>query len=268
MKVKLISFVSIVFLAGVSCTSRIDLKKEKEAIIAVIEEETDAFYARDFDRMSAAHVQDETEIRIDVGRYGHTISRGWGDASLKDFFLENPEPSTNYEKKTNYQIKVHPGSAWAVYDNDAYSSEGQLLDKSVHIQFLEKVDGRWKIANMTIVNASSFERAEENRRIAALYHELKPDNIDLILTDDFIGRWENDRHVWNKESHRNFLSSNTNMTDSVYNHVVEGDWVATRFRRSGKYQGRDVNAEIMQFKRFQDGRIAEIFEYFNSSQLD
>ena len=156
MKATLIVFISLILFSGLSCKSRMDTEKEMAAIIAVIEEETDAFYARDFDRMSAAHVRDETEIRIDVGRYGHTISRGWGDVSLKDFFSENPEPSTNYEKKTNYQIKVYPGSAWAVYDNDAYSSEGQFLDKSVHIQFLEKVDGRWKIAHMSIMNISSL----------------------------------------------------------------------------------------------------------------
>ena len=109
---------------------------------------------------------------------------------------------------------------------------------------------------------------EESRKIAALYHQLNPENVDRILRDDCIGRSEKDRHTWTKESHRNFLSSNTNMTDSAYNHVAEGDWVATRFRRSGKYQGREVNAEIMQFKQFQDGRIAEIFEYFDSRQLD
>jgi ketosteroid isomerase-like protein len=156
MKVKLISFVSIAFLAGISCTSSIDVKKEKEAIISVIEEEADAFYARDFDRLTAAHVPDETDILVDVERYGHTISRGRGDTSLKDYLLENPEPHTNYERKANFQIRVYPGCAWAVYDNDAYSSKGQLLDRSVHIQFLEKVRGRWKIAHMAIVNDSSF----------------------------------------------------------------------------------------------------------------
>jgi hypothetical protein len=192
---KPISFISIILFSGLSCGNLADLEKEKAAIIAVIEEETEAFYARDYDRMAAAHVQDETEIRIDVGPYGHTISRGWGDASLKDFLLKNPEPGTNYEKKSNYQIKVYSGSAWAVYDNSAYSSKGQLLDKSVHIQFLEKVHGRWKIAHMAIVNATSAERAEDNGRFAALGHGAKPENIDRIPAGHFIGRLQKDRHI-------------------------------------------------------------------------
>jgi len=274
MKTKLLALITLVFFAGSSCQEKIDVEKEKAAIIAVIEEETNAFYERDFDRLAATHIQDETNMRLDVGRWGYGVTEGWDDSFMKDFFTENPDPVTNYEKKSNYRIKVYNGSAWAVYDNDAYNGDGELQNKSVHVQFLEKVDGQWKIDFMSIVNTTSFDQAEENGRIASLYHELKPENIDEILTDDFIGRWENDRFTWNKENHLDFLTGNTdannnmNLKDSVYNQVVGGNWVGTRFSRSGTYQGREMSAEIMQFKRFQDGKIAEIFEYFDSRQLD
>lgn len=274
MKTQLISLITLVILAGTSCQQKIDVEKEKAAIIAVIEEETDAFYNRDFERLAATHVQDETNTRLDVGRYGYAVSTGWDNNTLKEYFEENPDPVTNYEKKSNYKIKVYDGTAWAEYDNDAYNSEGELQNKSIHVQFLEKVDGKWKIDYMSIVNTTSFDRAEENGRIASLYHELKPENVDKILTDDFIGHWEKDRFTWNKENHRGFLTSNadmsnnTNVKDSIYNQVVGGNWVATRFERSGTYQGRKMNVQLMQFKRFQDGKIAEIYEYFDSRQMD
>jgi ketosteroid isomerase-like protein len=274
MKTQISSLITVIILAGTSCEKKIDIEKEKAAIIAVIEEETDAFYDRDFERLAATHVQDETNMRLDAGRYGYTLNTGWDDSFVKEFFIENPEPVANYEKKSNFKIKVYNGAAWAVYDNDAYNSDGELQNKSIHVQFLEKVDGQWKIDYMSIVNTTSFDRAQENGRIASLYHELKPENVDAILTDDFIGHWENDRFTWKKEDHRSFLTSNAensnniSVKDSIYNQVIDGNWAATRFVRSGSYQGRKMNVQMMQFKRFQDGKIAEIYEYFDSRQMD
>lgn len=274
MKTQFITLITLVIFAGTSCEQKIDIEKEKAAIIAVIEEETNAFYDRDYERLAATHVQDETNTRLDVGRYGYTFNEGWDDSFLKEYFEENTEPVANYEKKTNYKIKVYQGTAWAEYENDAYNSEGELQNKSIHVQFLEKVDGQWKIDYMSIVNTTSFDQADENGRIASLYHELKPENVDEILTDDFIGHWENDRFTWKKEDHRGFLTNNAdtnnniNVKDSIYNQVVGGNWVATRFERSGTYQGRNMGVQMMQFKRFQDGKIAEIYEYFDSRQMD
>ena len=270
----LIILISAIFFTGTSCENNIDIEKEKAAIIAVIEEETDAFYDRDYARLAAAHVQDETNIRMDVGRYGYAVSEGWDSNLLKEFFKDNPEPVTNSEKKSNFKIKVYDGTAWAVYDNHVYNADGELQNKSIHVQFLEKTDGRWQIDFMSIVNTTSFDQAEENGRIATLYHELNPDNVDEILTDEFIGHWENDRFIWKKEDHRGFLSSNAaidsniSVKDSIYNQVVAGNWAATRFVRSGSYQGRNMNVQMMQFKRFRNGKIAEIYEYFDSRQMD
>jgi len=274
MKTQIITLITLVILALTSCGKKIDYEKEKAAIIAVIEEETNAFYDRNFERLAATHIQDETNMRLDVGRYGYGVSEGWDNNTILAFFEENPEPVSNYEKKSNYKIKVYDGTAWAVYDNDAYNGEGQLQNKSIHVQFLEKVDGLWKIDFMSILNTTSFDQAEENARIATLYHELKPENVDAILAENFTGHWENDRFTWKKEDHRGFLTNNASQNgnisvkDSIYNQVIGGDWAATRFVRSGSYQGRNMSVQMMQFKRFQDGKIAEIYEYFDSRQMD
>jgi hypothetical protein len=274
MKTQFITLITLAILAMTSCGKKIDVEKEKAAIIAVIEEETNAFYERDFERLAATHIQDETNMRLDVGRYGYGFSAGWDNNTLKEYFKENPDPVPNNEKKSNYKIKVYDGTAWAVYDNDAYNNDGELQNKSIHVQFLEKMDGQWKIDYMSIVNTTSFDQAQDNGRIATLYHELKPENVDEILTDDFIGHWENDRFTWKKEDHHGFLTNNASQNgnisvkDSIYNQVIGGNWAATRFVRSGTYQGRNMSVQMMQFKRFQDGKIAEIYEYFDSRQMD
>ena len=55
----LIAFVNIV---NYSCKEKIDFRKEKEAIMAVIKEETAAYYASDFERWCTFYLQDSTAV--------------------------------------------------------------------------------------------------------------------------------------------------------------------------------------------------------------
>jgi len=55
---------AIIILAGTSCQETIDIEKEKNAIIAVIQEEGDAFAANDLDRISAIHIQGLILMRL------------------------------------------------------------------------------------------------------------------------------------------------------------------------------------------------------------
>ena len=109
---------------------------------------------------------------------------------------------------------------------------------------------------------------EENKKIAALYHDLNPEDIDMILTEDFIGRHEQNRFTWNRENHREFLNSYPEMKDTIYSQIGEGDWVATRLTRTMNYRGKNVKIDGMHFKRFQNGKIAEIWEYGDSKQFE
>jgi len=109
---------------------------------------------------------------------------------------------------------------------------------------------------------------EKNKKVATIYHDLKAENIDAILTEDFIGRNEKGRHTWNRENHRNYLSNGNYKKDVILNQVAEGDWVATRFERTMDWNGERITFEAMQFKRFKDGKIAEIWEYGDSGQIE
>ena len=109
---------------------------------------------------------------------------------------------------------------------------------------------------------------EENKRIAAKYHDLNPDDVDEILTEDFIGRHEHNTHTWNRENHREFLTRHPEMKDTIDDQIGEGDLVATRFTRTMNYHGKNVEIEGTHFKRFRDGKIAEIWEHGDSKQLE
>ena len=99
--------------------------------------------------------------------------------------------------------------------------------------------------------------------------QLVRDDIEGILTDDFIGRNEKSRFTWTKENHQNFWTENKGAAqDSIYRQMAQGNWVATMFMRKMNWKGRDIEAESMHFKRFEDGKIAEMFEFGDSKQRE
>jgi len=110
--------------------------------------------------------------------------------------------------------------------------------------------------------------AKKNKEVVARYHELKADDVDVILTKDFIGRNEKSKFTWNLEKHKSYLSNGAFKKDSIFQQVAEGNWVATWFVRTLDWQGKRVKFEAMQFKRFENGKIAEIYEYGDSNQIE
>ena len=105
---------------------------------------------------------------------------------------------------------------------------------------------------------------EENKKVARIYHDLNQDDVLNILTPDFIGRHPTG-FTWNREDHRGFVTND--LTDTIHEQFAEGDWVATRFTRTGTVGNNPINVEFMHFKLFRDGKIAEIWEYFDSKQM-
>ena len=108
---------------------------------------------------------------------------------------------------------------------------------------------------------------EKNKQVATTYHDLKAENIDIILTEDFIGRAE-DGYTWDRESHRAYLSNGRYKVDSIVRQFGEGEYVGTMFIRTMEYRGDTVAAPIMHVKRFADGKIAEIWEYYDFKEKE
>lgn len=109
--------------------------------------------------------------------------------------------------------------------------------------------------------------SERNKELSRRYHELNPDNFDEILTPDFVGHHCWPENPWTLEDHRRTWMR-LQLTDTIHIQIAEGDWVATRFTRMGMFQGRVRRANIMHLKRIRDGKIAELWEYYDRKQVE
>ena len=105
---------------------------------------------------------------------------------------------------------------------------------------------------------------EENKKIASMYHDLNQADVENILTPDFVGRHPGG-FTWDRESHKQFVTNN--LTDTIHEQIAEGDLVATRFTRTGTVGNNPINVETLHLKRFRDGKIAEVLEFFDSAQV-
>jgi len=153
---KLIFAFALVLLAGVTFgQKKIDIEKEKEAIIKVVQEEGDAFNDRDFDRFVETFVHNETASRLQATKNSYSYYVGWEEMRplYKDYFENNPEPNTAKRIRTNYKIKVYKEIAWATF-NEQNGPDGSMELKDI---LLEKVEGEWKIVSLTIIGISSYE---------------------------------------------------------------------------------------------------------------
>ncbi len=110
---------------------------------------------------------------------------------------------------------------------------------------------------------------EENKGISTLYHERNLDDIDKVLADNFIGSFyftEPEAITWDEESHRSSITNSPDFEDSILFQIAEGEWVATRFIRTGTYEGSLIKTEGMQFKQFENGKIIRSWEVFSPNQ--
>ncbi len=147
MKKYLWIFIAIAFFASHSCQETIDIEKEKEAVIAVNEEERDSYLDRDLSRLEAVWIQEPTSKRI------FTSSRldGWKEiranyeaAINNDDWWENMEDiSASF---SGYEVNIFDNTALLYHDiHWTGKSEGDLIDmKQKRIVHLVKVDGTWK----------------------------------------------------------------------------------------------------------------------------
>ena len=157
MKKYFIPLVLLVFFAGTSDHhhEKIDIEKEKEAILALIAEETNAYHDKDFERFADCYVQNEFNIRILGGeneKMSYTVGYEKVGSSFEELLENNPEPTPNNEVEKNIKIKVYNDCAWVVFEEEDFTDEGESNGKGIGTNFLEKVDGKWKIAYLSRVH--------------------------------------------------------------------------------------------------------------------
>ncbi|MDF1575818.1 MAG: hypothetical protein P1P86_11580 [Bacteroidales bacterium] len=171
MRYTILSILIIAVFALTGCEEAIDYEKEKAAIIAVMDKETQTYIDRDFEGMFSTHLQDSTNIRLTAGADNYVFAEGWEDVSrhMTGNQTEDdlgPDLHINVEK-FNYRMKICNESAFVVcnqvwtsrYDDDVTEIE------SIQVRFLEKIDGEWKISFVSYIGTSGYNDVEETEEL-------------------------------------------------------------------------------------------------------
>ncbi len=143
---------ALILVAGSSCEQIVNVEKEKEAILAVLLEESAAYTAGDKERVFAVHMKDDLETRLELGVHGYNAYIGWDEIkTLLGDATDAWQGDHAVNTKEDVIMKVTGKSAW-IACNNVWKSTFEGEDSSfsnVQIVFLEKVKGEWKISFST-----------------------------------------------------------------------------------------------------------------------
>ena len=171
MRYTILSVLIIAAFAISGCEEALDIEKEKAAIIAVMEKETQTYIDRDFEGMYSTHIQDSTNIRLTAGADNYVFAEGWENVSrfmASDETEDDlgPDVHSNVEK-TDFRFKICPTSAFVVCNQKWTSTYGEDVNEieSIQVRYLEKVDGEWKISFVSFIGTSGYETVEETEEL-------------------------------------------------------------------------------------------------------
>ena len=146
-------------LAFQSCEKPLNEKVEEDAIMKVIEEETDCFFRRDYDCWQDKFTHSEYSYQAWSNSDGtFDASVGWEsiEKNLGKFIKENPseaeEPGSSHPVvlRKNVRIKFYGNHAahltWDQYNSDRTQT---YFLRSKEVRLMEKVGDDWKIVNVS-----------------------------------------------------------------------------------------------------------------------
>ncbi|HEX6225695.1 MAG TPA: nuclear transport factor 2 family protein [Chryseolinea sp.] len=128
------------------------LAAEEEAVKKVIIAETEAFWDKDFQRLSNCWVHDDY-VRV-VGWWEHggvTVRKGWAviGERMENVIKENPEKNRQNVTRENFNIRISGNMAWVTFEQYGTDTGEKAMDMpglSYETRILEKRNGQWKIA--------------------------------------------------------------------------------------------------------------------------
>ena len=123
---------------------------EKEAIIALINDESTAYYDNDFNRWSSLYLNDSANVNLSANKNMFNFLVGWNDIDPHAQTWFTGTQGENREVKTPLVVKVYEENAWIVFNNKSPNEE------SIVTNIFEKVDGKWKIIYRNTIWTSSY----------------------------------------------------------------------------------------------------------------
>lgn len=135
-----------------------NLEKEKQAIIQVLNNETKAAFQRDYETWSKywIHRNDISKTYINFSEDSFSESRGWEEISsfVETFIEEHPEPEPVPELLRDINVRVYGSGAWVNFEQ-----QDSLRGRKYETRLMEKDDDQWKIAGMH-TSIYGFETSE------------------------------------------------------------------------------------------------------------
>jgi hypothetical protein len=166
MRYTILFILAILAFSFTGCEKPIDYEKERAAIIAVMEKETQTYIDRDFEGMFSTHVQDSLNMRLTAGADNYVFAQGWEEVSrhmMGDETEDELGPNLHITvEKTNYRMKIYPSSAFVVCDQKWTSEyEDDVTEiNSIQVRFLEKINDEWKISFVSFIGTSGYAEDE------------------------------------------------------------------------------------------------------------
>ncbi len=200
----------LLLLVLASCAPTIDTEKEKAAILAVLQEEGDAFSAADMNRIASTHTANAQDVRLAWDGSGAKRYEGWDQIKgLYEEYMANPLPGVSFKNsKEEAVVRVGDGFAWVVCDNTWKSTQDGKENSFTNVQvaFLEKQNGKWKVA------FTAFVPRTDPKSVEGVYEYLPPGKGQSIV--------RNGRFVYLFDS-----PDGRGMTSQAGTHIVSGDTV-------------------------------------------
>ncbi|GGG81877.1 hypothetical protein GCM10007415_13270 [Parapedobacter pyrenivorans] len=151
------------------------LQQEKDAVLATIEKETEAFFARDYDNWKSTYVQEDYAFQAWSNRDGtFDSSVGWEniDNTVGKYIHDNPEPVSSHPivERKNITFKFYDENvAYLTWDQFNSDREGEVFFHSKEVRLMEKIDGVWKIVCVSAFwdfkNLISVDKLPDIRRM-------------------------------------------------------------------------------------------------------
>jgi hypothetical protein len=129
----------------------LDLEKEKAEILTIIDNESKAFWDKDYAAW-ASYWAHEPYIRTmgwwELG--GVTVVKGWEERGprTKIHMEENPDPNPQNVVRENINMRISEDMAWVTFDQygkDTGEPDMDMPGLSRETRIFEKHNGQWKI---------------------------------------------------------------------------------------------------------------------------
>jgi ketosteroid isomerase-like protein len=201
----------VLLLTILSCQPEVDIEKEKEAIMAVIQAEGDAFMAKDTEKLYDLFVQDDLNVRLGIWGQSYNISKGWEEVkAVYEGYYENfMEGLEQKNIKENPIIRISKNTAWVICDNiwdwKYQGEEGRW--GNLEVVFLEKVKNTWKVSFMSFlpIPGNKLDKDNLDKTRAEFLDGMNDNDIDkfmALISDDHVTMPPGDKILDNPEDYR------------------------------------------------------------------